>query len=266
MTLSGALAFAALREELGGRVRAEEPLDEPAFERLRGAMADRSATLLDRAVLLRQALLYETARRSAGPLAEFYLKSDWEFSWGDVGIVEARSAGGTKLRAMPWTPSWLWGAECGVDDWAASEVIRRFGDQQERVSGDPFLTRVGWNTYRSRGQRAAARATLATPPGMTLAVVLATGEGKSLLFRLIDTVGFADDAPDGRPGVTLVIVPTIALGIDHAMATGGSLPRAWQGGATERNAAIATAVRHATQGLCFRVTRSRVRALAHATP
>jgi len=252
MTLSGAQAFASLRGLLS-RVQSVDPaqmLQEPAFERLRGALADRSASALDRAVLLRQALLYETARRGGSPTAEVELADDWGIDWVGSGLEVARGSGVLRVGARPWTPRWLRGTERGVDAWAAAEAERRFGGGSA-VAGDPFLAQLGLDTYRSRGQRAAARAVLTTPPGATLAVVLATGEGKSLLFRLVDAVGFAGQPPDGRRGVTLVVVPTVALALDQAAATADDAPRAWVGGASERNTAIAEAVRAGTQGLCF---------------
>lgn len=252
MNLSGAQAFASLR----GLMSRSQPaghaptLLEPAFERLRGALADRLASPLDRAVLLRHVLLFETARRGGSPAAEVELADDWGVDWDRSGLDVALHGGLVRVKAKPWTPRWLRGSDRGVDTWAASEVERRFA-AGSAVGGDPFLAQLGLDTYRSRGQRAAARAVLTTPPGMTLAVVLATGEGKSLLFRLVDAIGFAGQAPDGRRGVTLVVVPTVALALDQEAAAGRDAPRAWVGGASERNAAIAEAVRAGTQGLCF---------------
>ena len=66
--------------------------------------------------------------------------------------------------------------------------------------------------YRSPGQCRAARTVLTAPPGATILATLPTGEGKSLLFQLVDRVGFSESQ---GPGVTLVIVPTVTLAIDH---------------------------------------------------
>ncbi|MBP0496278.1 protein DpdF [Roseomonas indoligenes] len=252
MNISGAQAFASLRGLLSGSqpVGPSPTLLHPAFERLRSALADRSASPLDRAVLLRHALLFETARRGGSPDAEVELTEDWDVDWNGSGLEVARDGGVLRVQARPWTPRWLRGSDRGVDAWAASEAERRFA-VGSAVAGDPFLARLGLDTYRSHGQRAATRAVLTTPPGATLAVVLATGEGKSLLFRLVDGIGFAGQLLDGRRGVTLVVVPTVALALDQEAATGGDDPRAWVGGASERNAAIAEAVRAGTQGLCF---------------
>ena len=55
-----------------------------------------------------------------------------------------------------------------------------------------------------------------------MAIDLPTGEGKSLVFQAIDEVGFASNAILGGDGVTLVIVPTVALAYDHENACGMS--------------------------------------------
>ena len=59
------------------------------------------------------------------------------------------------------------------------------------------------------------RSALLTPPGRTLAIDLPTGEGKSLIFRAIEAVGFASGSVPAPSGVTLVVVPTVALAYDH---------------------------------------------------
>lgn len=246
---SGAEGFSALQDALLSRSGAEPSLiGEPAFERLRLAVNDPCASDLDRAVLLRQALLYETARRGDWPPAQLRVPMGFAAFLDSCSIRAIElSENVINTEALPWTPPWLSGSGHGVDSWAAAEHVRRFED--EHVNADPFLSRLGFATYRSRSQRAAVRAVLTTPPGGTLAVALATGEGKSSLFRLVDAVGFADNRTSAG-GVTLVIVPTLALAVDHALVT-NDVPRAWQSGALENNAAIASAVSAGTQGLCF---------------
>src|SRR5690349_25007018 len=73
---------------------------------------------------------------------------------------------------------------------------------------DPSVAAIaGIDTYRSRSQASAVRAAALAPAGSTLHVVLPTGTGKSL-------VGIAPGLL-ARTGVTVVVVPTIALALDQ---------------------------------------------------
>src|SRR3712207_6840478 len=96
------------------------------------------------------------------------------------------------------------------------------------LPSDQFRTLSTSNdTYQSPGQLEAVRAALTTPPGATLAVILPTGEGKSLVFHILARCLPVD--PTTRPGVTLVITPTIALALDQeraaaAVRTSGGAP------------------------------------------
>ena len=143
-------------------------------------------------------------------------------------------------------------------------VAAAYVDEPRRVfdrSGpgdDPFLDLFGFSRYRSVGQRAGVRAALLTPPGDTLVVDLPTSDGKSLVFRAVDALGFAADeeSRQGRGGVTLVVVPTVALALDHENSClSGTIegPLAYVGGAqnAERNRLIRERVAAGEQGLCF---------------
>lgn len=259
--LDGAEAFHAL-----GRLLAFEPQEEwrasgePSIERLRVALGGVTpqASELDLAVMLRQALRREDARRGYEVSPRVIVKHPRlaKFSaWKRVGLAGDPIAGGFRVSANVWCPEWLGAAgPLGVDDVAASEVVRRsFGGLD--CAGDPFLSAIGRTCYRSLGQRAAVRAALSTPPGATLVIALATGEGKSMVFQLIHAVGFVGDAASASRGVTLVIVPTVALGVNHeeeALAVCGlARPLAYQGGASTANAALAERIAEGVQGLCF---------------
>jgi superfamily II DNA helicase RecQ len=96
-------------------------------------------------------------------------------------------------------------------------------------------------------------------------VDLPTSDGKSLVFRAIDALGFAsdDEARHGHGGVTLVVVPTIALALDHeANCQSGQIdhPIAYVGGArnANRNQAIRERVTQGIQGLCFAAPEAAV--------
>lgn len=69
-------------------------------------------------------------------------------------------------------------------------------------------------SYRNRSQKAAVRALMTMPGGGTLVVTLATGTGKSLLFQL-GVRWWRERATGGERPTTLVLVPTIALALDH---------------------------------------------------
>ncbi len=233
---------------------------EPSIERLRVALTAPpiDPSPLDLAVLLRQALRREYARRSFAVSPSVIVRHPklrtFE-DWGAVSLIGSNFGGEVRIKAEAWTPDWLAPApHGGPDDAAAGEAIRRtFG--AEGSEGDPFLGVIGRTSYRSPGQRAAVRAALSTPPGGTLVVALPTGEGKSMIFQLAHALGFVGDESSSGQGVTLVIVPTVALGVNHEEEAVGvcglARPLAYQGGADAANATIAQRIAEGSQGLCF---------------
>jgi ATP-dependent DNA helicase RecQ len=259
--LEGAAAFRAVERALAredsGRLAAE-----PAFRRLQLALRSADEELVDRpspldlGILVRQALRYWSIQTGAPRTA--WLPDDrlgGPVDWRPLGITAVPMARGLTLSATAWSPPWLDGpVDGGVDGPAAGELKRRFFDP---VSGDPFLERLGFDSYRSAGQRTAVRAALAAPSGGTLAVCLATGEGKSLVFQAIAALGSGAAAGAGAgEGVTLVVTPTVALALDHERAAEqlgfGERPRAYRGGdETLRNGQIARAIAAGSQGLVF---------------
>ncbi len=250
-------AFAALRAmargepQLGWRAPAN-----PAFDRLRQAWtAPHRRSALELAVLLRQALVHEAARRQGegvsmvlaqgSPLQDFH-------AWNDVGLDAQQLADGWLVSERLWSPGWAaMPAVEPLDAFAAAERPRPAAEHAS-CAGDPFLEWLGHTRYQSLGQRAAVRSALTTPPGATLAVSLATGEGKSLIFQLIARVGFAGSEPS-EPGLTLVVVPTVALAIDHenaALEKGLEAPVAYRGGVDENNQALISRIDRDAQALC----------------
>ncbi len=114
------------------------------------------------------------------------------------------------VSAEPWYPEWL------PDVNKASLEGPLFKEQRRRshksVPGDPFLKGFGHNTYQSIGQREAIRTILTAPPQSTLVVNLPTGSGKSLCAHLPAWL-------KAKPvGLTIVVVPTVALAIDQERA------------------------------------------------
>lgn len=208
--------------------------------------------------------MFEAARREGGatslpispdgPLREF---SDW----AAVGLRADPLGSGRLVSAVPWCPAW--GCvipENGLEGYAAGERPKPFAAELA-CEGDPFLATLEHTTYQSVGQRAAVRASLTTPAGGTLAISLATGEGKSLIFQLAAKVGFAsDDEPSG--GLVVVVVPTVALAIDHenaAVRKGFESPIAYRGGDSVSNQALMDRLRADMQSPVRRVPRSDLR-------
>jgi superfamily II DNA/RNA helicase len=258
--LDGHDAFVALSQLL---IRTDNTADwqarSPAVERLRKALVDpaRQASALDLAVLLRQAMTYEHVRRGAmvsPAVLVSHPRFDGFTSWDAVGLYQTSAGEARRVTLQPWKPAWLTAPGDGVETLAASESTRREFNRSD-CEGDPFLAAVGRTSYRSRGQRAAVRAALSTPAGGSLVVALPTGEGKSMIFQLVQTVGFVGADQAENRGVTLVIVPTVALGVNHEQEAvdvcGLSRPLAFQGGNDVQNNIIAERIADGTQGLCF---------------
>lgn len=260
LKLDGERAFHTLREILEGR-RDPKEVDlsaHPPLERLRLALLEGGCSSLDLAVLLRHVLRFQSAQRNDGFAAKLRTpnRSGWPDGdhWKHVGIQAAVTGSSWELQAVPWTPSWL---QCGsvqsVDGTAVSELVRR-PLQGEGIPGDRLLESIGFRGYQSSGQRCAIRSALSMPEGATLLVCLPTGEGKSLVFELIEAVGFGDSE---NAGVTLVVVPTITLALDHEHSVNRrrtkGFPRAYLGGADnwERNRSILERIEVGEQGLCF---------------
>lgn len=258
--LEGSIAFSALATLLSGDHSSDWCALSPSIERLRLAITEepQRASSLDLAVLLRQALRFEHARRGyeASPVLLIRHPRFLGFSgWNMVGLNASVSSEGYRVSALAWQPEWLSKDTVhGVDARATSEVICRDFATHNTV-GDPFLKSLGRTSYRSSGQRAAVRAALSTPAGGTLVIALPTGEGKSMIFQLVQKIGFTGSLKTEGLGVTLVIVPTIALGVNHELDAvemcGLSKPLAFQGGKTAENMRIAERIADGSQGLCF---------------
>lgn len=81
--------------------------------------------------------------------------------------------------------------------------------------GDAVLLRLtSFQSYRNPSQKSAIRAALTMPGGATLLATLATGTGKSLLFQL-DMLAARERARGGLLPLAVVLVPTVALALDH---------------------------------------------------
>ena len=216
--------FLALEEAIASGTTAFRAA-EVAVDRLHRALDDPAATPADLAVLVRQVLRAETVRRGGGSRPRLPVPAGVARDAASLERFGLRIDHGTgRIEANPWMPNWSdvavrSPAGASFEDVAASARASQVRVRRCRPPADPFLARLVLSTYRSTGQRAAIRSALLTPPGATLAVDLPTGEGKSLVFRVFDRIGFASDPSPvaGTPptGVTVVIVPTVALAYDH---------------------------------------------------
>lgn len=104
-----------------------------------------------------------------------------------------------QLTAKPFSPDWL-DEQVEVDP----PVEQRRAD--EKFPAEPYLATLRAPQWLSRAQKEAAWAALNTPRPGTCLIALPTGEGKSLCFQLLARAS---------TGLTVVVVPTVALAIDQ---------------------------------------------------
>lgn len=218
-----------------------------------GGGRSRRSGLADRAVLLRHLLRREELRQGGAeqpvllPLAE-----DWPgpVAWEPFGVAaRVPGAGEVRVRAEPWRPSWL----AGADRHPVGEPA--FAEEERRtfvsVAGDPFLAEMGLERYRCEAQREMVRAVLTAEPGATLLLNLPTGAGKSLCALLPALL------TSRTGGVTVIVVPTTALALDQERGIGDLVSHATAyhgGGGAEgdaRRAGIRQRIADGTQRVVF---------------
>lgn len=193
------------------------PVYKRFFESFNIKFQNRS--LLDIAILFRQILLIETSQRGVNNFATLQvpINSKWpsKKEWTQVGIHAEQVNSLWEIYAEWWTPNWLDGSHIQPVDYCS---IHEFNKREEinfpTNATDIFLNQCGskYSKYTSIDQQKAIRATLSLSRGQTLAISLPTGEGKSLVFKAINSIGFFDTK---NKGLTLVIVPTVTLALDQ---------------------------------------------------
>lgn len=123
-----------------------------------------------------------------------------------------------EVKALSQYPQWMDGA---------SQYMRELYDfpQQRQTSmglGDGILYHMtGYTHYISREQKTIIRASMNLPPGHTLLACLPTGGGKSLVGQMpafFFTEGGTVSGAVTEAGSSIVVVPTVALAIDQALA------------------------------------------------
>lgn len=204
--------------------------DELPHERLRLALHPGSgAGPADLAVLVRHVLRHEGRHGSIPQLSIRMDSHPWPAGqmWGSFGC-RAREAGEGRLalEADDWSPSWLrplhfskMGAPqatvpesiCGVFHAAEHGEPRHPRlSAANHILADPGLSELDFEHYLSPAQAETIRCVMLSPPGCVRLVVLPTGSGKSLVGLSAALAG-----PGRVGGLTIIVVPTIALAFDQ---------------------------------------------------
>lgn len=160
----------------------------------------------DHAVLLRQVVRWSPRR--------LHVSTPPRFRSVDFALPDPFASAGLtisplgELVAIPYAPEWLFAGE--ATDPAPIDDPPRQRRPDDSIAAEPFLAFGTSNaTWYSQAQKEAAWAVLTAPPRSTTLVALPTGGGKSLCFQLLPFFG---------TGLTVVVVPTVALAIDQTEA------------------------------------------------
>lgn len=184
--------------------------------------------------------------------------------WVDSGMRVVEDGGSLSMNAMPWQPDWLPLSNRHPPLAAAFREDKR--RQTLEIPADPCIPEAlgnGFSFYKSPGQQQAIRSVFCSRPQATLIINLPTGDGKSL-------VAWAPAILRGNQrGLTLVIVPTIALALDQELQYRRlgrvSHLTAYHGGlAEEDRKKIKQRIRDGTQQILFASPESVVGSLAHS--
>jgi len=227
------------------------PIYKRFFSSYQNNFKDRS--LLDIAILFRQILLQENNN------AVLFVPNNNKYpslkEWNQVGIVAKENSNKWEIYANLWTPKWLKGSKKQAVDYCVSlDLNRRENINFSSNVSDIFLTQCGnqYINYKSIDQQKAVRAVLSLDRGKTLAISLPTGEGKSLIFKLINSVGFYDTK---NRGLTLVIVPTVTLALDQEKSMqveqNNQTIYAFVGGREKENKILKEKIKQGEQDICF---------------
>ncbi|MGG3471328.1 protein DpdF [Neobacillus pocheonensis] len=216
---------------------------------------------MDLASLIRNILRFESEKQNGeSMLLKVPGNGIWpdEIEWRQFGVeVVDKHEDGYLMQAKRWMPNWLPDANVNPPDKDLFALTKR--NNYAPVSGDPFLAEVGRETYRSASQKDAIRSILSAPPGSTLVINLPTGTGKSLCAQLPGVL-------HGKNfGLTIVVVPTVALCIDQerAMSAFVSHPTAYYGGSEQSdvNKGIRDRIMDGTQQIVFTSPESLIGSL-----
>jgi superfamily II DNA/RNA helicase len=212
---------------------------------------------LEIAILLRQILLHETSNRGDTQSSILYIPN--EINWPDVatlrkvGLICNHQEDKISITSDWWNPSWLnIENNKGIDYLSTSEFNDRKDLYFDSKFSDIFLESFeNIKFYKSNDQQRAVRSTLSLKNGETLLINLPTGEGKSLIFHLINQIGFSDKTD----GLTIIIVPTVSLALDHEKYLQHQFktdePFAYIGGRESENLLLKESIKISNKNICI---------------
>ncbi|MBZ0264225.1 DEAD/DEAH box helicase [bacterium] len=189
-------SFTANLDDLAPITLNNTPSFEYAVNRLYMALSDAHEIGPDQIVLLRQAARWsgrdkirvDRPKNDSDELEDWLRKADIE--WTNNGY----------LSVAPYSPKWLAGKPQNIDD------IPQYRSVKESFKAESYLNLIGYNEWLSPAQKEAAWKVVNAPVGSTRIIALPTGAGKSLCFQIL---------PLFFTGLTVVVVPTVALAIDQ---------------------------------------------------
>lgn len=219
----------------------------------------------DLASLIRYLARCEAAKFQGYPRLQVPCVTPWpdRDAWKSHGcfVSDAPRSGFCTIEAQEWLPDWLEQKTQWPPFRAAEEgKLRR---QQHLIPADPAVReRFKLDHYLSSAQADAVRGVALSPPGSVTVVALPTGAGKSLVGLSAASLGFAG-------GVSVVVVPTIALAYDQAFKAREIFPGvpidAWRGELTpDERDAIRQRIRSGQQRIIYAAPESIIGALASA--
>ena len=152
---------------------------------------------LDQAVLVRQAL------RTVGNT--FFCSKVKDALLSPLAAVGVALEHAGTLSCSPYRPNWLEGTDFIDSDGVDIGPRPRVPD--ESVAAETYVKdSFAYDSWKSRALKEACWKVHRSPPGATVLIALPTGSGKSLCFHYLARFS---------SGLTVVVVPTVALGIDH---------------------------------------------------
>ena len=251
------------------------PFGDGPCERVRlalRALLDGSSPVgsADLASLIRYVARCEAAKFHGHPRLQVPCVAPWpdRDTWKAHGcfVSDAPRPGFCTIEAHEWVPDWLeQKTTCSPFKAAEEGKLRR---QQHLIPADPAVRErfssehFKFDHYLSAAQADAVRGVALSPPGSVTVVALPTGAGKSLVGLSAAFLGSAG-------GVSVVVVPTIALAYDQAFKAREVFPGvpidAWRGELKpdERNA-IRQRIRSGQQRIIYAAPESIIGALAIA--
>ncbi|MBD3921003.1 ATP-dependent DNA helicase RecQ [Paenibacillus sp. PR3] len=236
---------------------------QPEYSRFMNAINKDTCKPKDIAILLRQIIRTESEKQNGAPVSlTVPTVSPWPSMqlWQEFGVeISLSRPGWLSARANSWFPSWLENLSLSPETPLYRKEVRQ---TREQVEADPFVRILSRSKYRSKSQQDAIRSIITSPADSSLVINLPTGTGKSMCAQL-PALMFGQ-----QKGVTVVIVPTIALAIDQesAMSTYVPYPTAYYSSPERRtiNQEILTRIQSGTQKIVFTSPEAVIQSLHYS--